>query len=50
MPLKKGKSKKSFEANVEELVKAGHPIKQALAIAYKEKREAEKQEKRAKKE
>lgn len=36
MPLEKGKSEKAFSHNVSELVHAGHPQKQALAIAYKE--------------
>lgn len=34
MPLKKGKSKKDFSYNVEELMNSGHEQKQALAIAY----------------
>ena len=34
MPLKSGKSKKSFEYNVRELVKSGRSAKQAAAIAY----------------
>lgn len=38
MPLKRGKSKKSFDYNVHELLASGRPIKQALAIAYKKKR------------
>jgi hypothetical protein len=33
MPLKAGKG--SFDDNVAELIKAGHPRDQALAIAYK---------------
>lgn len=39
MPLKKGKSKKTFSDNVKKEVKAGKPVKQAAAIAYKEKGE-----------
>lgn len=39
MPLKKGKSKAAFNYNVAELVKSGRPVKQAVAIAYKEKGE-----------
>lgn len=35
MPLKKGKSKKSFSANVRELINSGRPLDQALAIAYR---------------
>ena len=34
MPLKKGKSKKTREKNIATEVKAGKPIKQAVAIAY----------------
>lgn len=36
MPLKKGKSKKIISANISELRRSGRPIKQAVAIAYKE--------------
>lgn len=36
MPLKKGSSKEIIEANIAELVKAGHDPKQAAAIAYRE--------------
>jgi hypothetical protein len=36
MPLKHGKSKKAFSYNVGELIRAGHPQNQAVAIAYKE--------------
>lgn len=39
MPLKKGKSKKVFKENVAKEVKAGKPVKQAVAIAYKTKGE-----------
>jgi hypothetical protein len=39
MPLKKGKSKKVFQQNVREMVNAGHPQKQALAAAYRQKRD-----------
>lgn len=37
MPLEHGKSEEAFSHNVAELVTAGHPQKQAVAIAYKEK-------------
>lgn len=42
MPLKQGKSKKTFEENLKELIKAGKPQKQAVAIAYDVKRKAAK--------
>ena len=34
MPLKKGKSKVVIAYNIAELVKAGYPQRQAVAIAY----------------
>lgn len=42
MPLKKSTSKKAFKENVKAEIKAGKPVKQSVAIAYSEKREAEK--------
>ena len=42
MPLVKSKSDKAFKSNVKAEVKAGKPIRQAVAIAYAEKREAAK--------
>ena len=42
MPLKPGKSKKAFEENIKTEIKAGKPPKQAVAIAYSEKRESTK--------
>ncbi len=40
MPLTKGKSQKAFHKNIREMVAAGHPVKQAVAAAFAEKREA----------
>lgn len=36
MPLKKGTKagSKGFKSNIEEMVKSGHPVKQAVAAAY----------------
>jgi hypothetical protein len=42
MPLKKSSSPKAFKENIKAEVKSGKPVKQAVAIAYSEKREAEK--------
>jgi hypothetical protein len=33
MPLKKGKAKKIVSSNIKEMVKAGHPQKQAVAAS-----------------
>jgi hypothetical protein len=41
MPLKHGKSEKAFKSNVKAEIKAGKPQKQAVAIAYQVKRDAE---------
>ena len=46
MPLVKSTSKKAFEKNVKTEVKAGKSVKQAVAIAYSEKREAAKKPKK----
>lgn len=40
MPLKKGSSKKTFSANVRAEVRAGKPVKQAVAIAYAQKQKS----------
>ena len=40
MPLIKSKSKQAFKKNVSKEVSAGKPVKQAVAIAYSEKRAA----------
>ena len=42
MPLVKSKSPEAFRKNVAAEVKAGKPVKQAVAIAYSEKRAAAK--------
>jgi hypothetical protein len=42
MPLIKSKSQKAFHSNIKEMVKAGHPVKQAVAAAYSQQRKAAK--------
>ena len=42
MPLTKSPTKKAFDKNLKEELKAGKPPKQAVAIAYSVKREAAK--------
>jgi hypothetical protein len=44
MPLIKSTSKKAFQTNVKKEIAAGRPVKQAVAIAYSEKRSAAKSE------
>jgi hypothetical protein len=46
MPLIKSTKKEAFKENIKAEVKAGTPIKKAIAIAYSEKREAEKAKKK----
>lgn len=46
MPLIKSTSKKAFGENIRREVHAGKPIKQAVAIAYSEKRAAQKDKKK----
>jgi hypothetical protein len=48
MPLIKSTKKEAFKKNIETEVKAGRPVKQAVAIAYSEKREAAKKQKKGK--
>jgi len=40
MPLKKSTSDKAFKENIKAEVKAGKPVKQAVAISYSVKKEA----------
>lgn len=49
MPLKKSTSPKAFKENIKTEVKAGKPVKQAVAISYAVKREAAKKPAKAKK-
>ena len=42
MPLKKSTSAKAFKENIKAEVKAGKPVKQAVAIAYAEKNASKK--------
>jgi hypothetical protein len=45
MPLIKSASPKAFKKNIKTEVKAGKPVKQAVAIAYSKAREAKKKKK-----
>lgn len=49
VPLKKSASPKAFKENIKTEVKAGNPVKKAVAIAYAEKRAATKKTTKAKK-
>lgn len=46
MPLKKSASKAAFSSNVKKEIASGKPQKQAVAIAYSVKREAQKKGKK----
>jgi len=46
MPLIRSMANKAFNKNIATEVKAGKPVKQAVAIAYSEKREAAKKPKK----
>jgi len=48
MPLSKSSSKQAFKKNVATEVKAGRPVKQAVAIAYATKRQAAKKTSKSK--
>jgi hypothetical protein len=45
MPLRKSASKTAFKSNIREMVKAGHPVKQAVAAAYDTQRRARRKKK-----
>ena len=49
MPLIKSTKPEAFKKNIKTEVAAGKPVKQAVAIAYSEKREAEKKSMKGKK-
>ncbi len=40
MPLKKGKSKATISQNIREMIKAGHPKKQAVAASLNQARKS----------
>ncbi len=40
MPLEKGSSKEVMSRNISEMVRAGHPRKQAIAAAYRQARKS----------
>jgi hypothetical protein len=46
MPLKSGTSRETVSENISEMVRAGHPQKQAIAAAMQKKRESGKGKRR----
>lgn len=46
MPLKKGTSKDTFSQNVREMMRSGHPQKQAVAAAYAMQRKSRKRKRK----
>lgn len=46
MPLKKGTSKDMFSQNVREMMRSGHPQKQAVAAAYAMQRKSRKRKRK----
>lgn len=46
MPLKSGKSRAAMSSNIRTEVRAGKPVKQAVAIAYSKARSSRKSKKR----
>lgn len=48
MPLQEGSSDETIKANIRKLVSEGYPVKQAVAIAYKNAGRARKKDTKAK--
>lgn len=49
MPLRRGKSKETVSHNIREMIKAGHPKKQAVAAALSTAREGRAKKRKKKK-